>query len=62
MTRKYKIFLKLLLFATHNHKNIRCIQERDEIKLKTTKTTALRRIFSKNFGIGHFYEDSFRKV
>ena len=24
------------------------------------KTTALRRIFSKNFGIGRFYEDSFR--
>ena len=55
MTRKNKIFLKLLLFATHNHKIIYCTQERDEIKLKTTtKTTALRRIFSKNFGIGHF--------
>ena len=39
-----------------------CTQKRDEIKLKTTKTTALRRILSKNFGIGHFYEDSFRKV
>ena len=25
------------------------------------KTTALRRILSKNFGIGRFYEDSFRK-
>ena len=32
-----------------------CTQERDEIKLKTTtKTTALRRIFSKNFIIGRF--------
>ena len=31
-----------------------CTQERDEIKLKTTKTTALRRIFSKNYIIGRY--------